>query len=217
LFVTLFLGALGALSYNVLRMSKVGAWSEEKDPLWGELLASPFLGALAAGLLYDQAFGRVRRFGAQIFAADTRLRRESEDDISLANALKVAGASLAAQQVLTFGIGSRLAGEAEFTFLVPADPALEALSLQRWRKITDPATRSEFDKWFHHYHAPKRVMTGDVAGGSPQGSVSEVEADDGSVYSVTVEDGDLKFNDVKAVEKDIAWRNGVVHVLEREL
>jgi hypothetical protein len=255
MFVTPFLGALGALSLNVLRMSKVGAWSDERDPRWGELLASPFLGALAAfgifligsagllltsdvrtgqdsvaplaasfigllgfvsGLLYDQAFGRVRRFGSQIFAADPRLRRTSEDDVSLANALKIAGASLAAQQVLTFGIGTRLAGEAEFTLLVPADPALEALSLQRWRKISDPATRSEFENWFRHYHATKRVMSGDVVG-TPNGTISEIQVDDGTTYSTRVEEGDLKLNSVKAIKQDIPWANGVIHIVEEQL
>ena len=47
LFVTLALGALGALTLNVLRLSKVGWWAQYKDPLWGEIMVSPLLGALA--------------------------------------------------------------------------------------------------------------------------------------------------------------------------
>ena len=35
LFVTLALGALGALTLSVLRLSKVGWWAQYKDPLWG--------------------------------------------------------------------------------------------------------------------------------------------------------------------------------------
>ncbi len=48
LFVTLVLGALGALTINVLRLSKVGWWSAMPDPAWGELVLAPTLGALAA-------------------------------------------------------------------------------------------------------------------------------------------------------------------------
>jgi hypothetical protein len=52
LFVTLFLGALGALTVNVLRLSQLGWWRGQNDPLWGEIVVSPFLGALAAFSIY---------------------------------------------------------------------------------------------------------------------------------------------------------------------
>jgi hypothetical protein len=48
LWVTLLLGALGAITLNALRMSKVGWWSNHNDPLWGEIVVGPLLGALAA-------------------------------------------------------------------------------------------------------------------------------------------------------------------------
>src|SRR5262249_7325652 len=35
LLVTLLLGALGAMTLNTLRMSKVGWWAKEPEPLWG--------------------------------------------------------------------------------------------------------------------------------------------------------------------------------------
>lgn len=52
LFVTLFLGALGELTVNVLRLSQLGWWRDEKDPAWGEIVVSPMLGALAALAIY---------------------------------------------------------------------------------------------------------------------------------------------------------------------
>jgi uncharacterized surface protein with fasciclin (FAS1) repeats len=52
LFVTLFLGALGGLTVNVLRLSRLGWWRGEPDPMWGEIVVSPFLGALAAFAIY---------------------------------------------------------------------------------------------------------------------------------------------------------------------
>ena len=52
LFVTLFMGALGGLTVNVLRLSQLGWWRGQKDPLWGEIFLSPVLGALAALAVY---------------------------------------------------------------------------------------------------------------------------------------------------------------------
>ncbi|HKH03231.1 MAG TPA: hypothetical protein VKB08_21285, partial [Bradyrhizobium sp.] len=145
LFVTLILGALGALTINVLRLSKVGWWAAQSDPAWGELALAPTLGALAAfgifllgssgllltsdgkssgatslsaffigmlgfisGLLYDEAFGRVRRFGATFFAGDSPVIVISPEDRSLAEALRAAKASFVADLVLKFGIESEL-------------------------------------------------------------------------------------------------------------
>jgi len=48
LWVTLLLGGLGALTLNMLRMSSVGWWGLQSDPLWGEIIVGPLLGALAA-------------------------------------------------------------------------------------------------------------------------------------------------------------------------
>lgn len=162
LFVTLVLGALGALTINALRLSKIGWWGSQRDPLWGELLLSPSLGALAAfgifllgsagllltgdvkpggsgttslspffigtlgfisGLLYDEAFGRVRRFGATFFAGDSPVVVVSAEDRSLAEVLRNAKASFVADLVLKFGIGKRISAEPEFTLLVPSDEA----------------------------------------------------------------------------------------------
>jgi uncharacterized surface protein with fasciclin (FAS1) repeats len=52
LFVTLFMGALGGLTVNVLRLSQLGWWRGQKDPMWGEIFLSPVLGALAALAVY---------------------------------------------------------------------------------------------------------------------------------------------------------------------
>jgi len=52
LLVTLLLGALGALTLNLLRMSKVGWWALQSDPLWGEIIVGPLLGALAAFAIF---------------------------------------------------------------------------------------------------------------------------------------------------------------------
>jgi hypothetical protein len=257
LFVTLFLGALGALTLNVLRLSKVGWWSKHDDPLWGELTASPLLGALAAfgvfllgstgllltsdfrsaqtgvasisaffigllgfisGLLYDEAFGRVRRLGSQLFSdARTAVDSASSEDRSLAALLKTADAALAAELVLKFGIGSRIAAEPEFTLLVPSDQAMSRLTLQSWREISEPESRTSFEAWFRKHHAVKRVTSNDVLGSSAGGSIAEIQVEDGTKYSLHVEDQQFTIGKIKVLKRDLEWHNGAIHILEEEL
>jgi hypothetical protein len=250
LFVTLILGALGALTINVLRLSKVGWWAAQSDPAWGELALAPTLGALAAfgifllgssgllltsdgkssgatslsaffigmlgfisGLLYDEAFGRVRRFGATFFAGDSPVIVISPEDRSLAEALRAAKASFVADLVLKFGIGKRIGDESEFTLLVPSDDAMSRLTLQAWREISEPTTRPKFENWFRRHHALKRVKKSDVA----TGSVTELQVEDSTKYALAVEDDALTVNKVKVIEPDLSWRNGVIHVLEGDV
>jgi hypothetical protein len=52
LIVTLFMGGLGGLTVNTLRLSQLGWWRGRADPLWGEIIVSPMLGALAALAIY---------------------------------------------------------------------------------------------------------------------------------------------------------------------
>jgi uncharacterized surface protein with fasciclin (FAS1) repeats len=251
LFVTMFLGALGALTLNVLRMSKVGWWSQQDDPLWGEIIVGPMLGALAAfgifligssgllltaesggsqplsayfigllgflsGLLYDEAFGRVRRIGTQMFAAkpgDDIVNARTEDR-SLAETLQGASASLAAALVLKYGIGTRVSLESEFTLLIPSDEAMGRLPLATWSGLNDPKL-DVFEKWYHRHHAAKRVTKLDVAGnGTP---VKELQVDDGTSLALAVDSGEFKISNARILIADIKWNKGIIHILSEEL
>jgi uncharacterized surface protein with fasciclin (FAS1) repeats len=256
LFVTLFMGALGGLTVNALRLSQLGWWRGQKDPMWGEIFLSPMLGALAAlavylvgsagllltsdfrasqtgasplsasfigllgflsGFLYDAAFGRVRRVGAQLFTGDTTTDQgssASEDDRSLAEVLKSANASLVAGLVLSYGIGSKLASESEFTLLVPSDHAVGQLPLATWKEITDKSANA-FDKWYKHHHASKRVTKKELAGPPPRSM--QLELDDAKTAELKVEADELKVGTTKAIVADVAWKKGVIHILQDEL
>jgi hypothetical protein len=256
LIVTLFMGALGGLTVNVLRLSQLGWWRGQKDPLWGEIFVSPILGALAAfaiylvgaagllltsdfraaqsgasplsasfigllgflsGFLYDAAFGRVRRVGAQLFSGDTETDatpNASEDDRSLAETLGSANASLVAGLVLTYGIGSKLASESAFTFLVPSDHAIGQMRLATWNELID-RTADAFDTWYKHHHASKRVTKRDLVGPPP--AVIQLEFDDARTVELKVEADELKIGATKAIVADLAWNKGVVHILQDEL
>src|SRR5437879_3356952 len=73
-------------------------------------LSDCFIGLLGfiSGLIYDEAFGRVRRLGMQLFAERTEGPQGRPEDNSLAAALKQASASRVADLVLKYGIGTRL-------------------------------------------------------------------------------------------------------------
>jgi hypothetical protein len=253
LFVTLFLGALGALALNVLRMSRVGWWANQAEPLWGEIIVGPLLGALAAfgifligsagllltsdangaqplsayfigllgflsGLMYDEAFGRVRRVGTEMFAAKPGQEAASArpEDRSLAGILSGKGASLAASLVLKYAIGTRVSRESAFTLLIPSDEAIGGLSLATWTKLSDPQSDA-FEKWYHKHHSTQRVARNDVVGDATKEPVKQLLVDDGTSYALQVDDGGLKINHVRVVIADVVWNKGIIHILSQDL
>jgi hypothetical protein len=253
LFVTMLLGALGALTLNMLRMSKVGWWSLQDDPLWGEIMVGPLLGALAAfgifligssglllttdssssqppsayfigllgfvsGLLYDEAFGRVRRVGTQLFASKPGedAANARAEDRSLAEILRGSGASLAAGLLVKYGIGTRVSLESEFTLLIPSDDAMGRTSLTTWTNLNDPK-RDLFEQWYHRHHAAKRVARADVAGSGTKPAVSELQVDDGKSYPLGLDGDEFKIDGVRVLIADVAWNKGVIHILGEEL
>ena len=250
LFVTLLIGALGALTLNILRLSSVGWWDRLKDPDWGEIIIAPFLGALAAfaiylvgsagllltsdvrngpstlsaafigllgfvsGLLYDEAFGRVRRVGAQLFGGDKpdEAALPRAEDLELARMLRNAGATLIASLVAKRGLGLRLMAESEFTFVVPSDVALNATTLQWWTDMLD-ARKPVFEIWFCRHHAQKKVVAVDAKATTPPTLVM----DDGKAFSITPLGMSLKIGDADVVTPDVKWQNGVIHIIGTEL
>ncbi|GEP59653.1 hypothetical protein RSO01_68190 [Reyranella soli] len=248
LFVTLLIGALGALTLNILRLSTVGWWDRLKDPAWGEIIIAPFLGALAAfaiylvgsagllltsdvrngpstlsaafigllgfvsGLLYDEAFGRVRRVGSQIFGGDKPDDTDGPktEDLELARLLQDAGATLVASLVAKRGLGLRLLAESEFTFVVPSDEALSDTTLQWWADMLD-ARKPTFETWFRHHHAQKKLLA------SGAKATPNLVMDDGKSFAVTVENQTLKVGETEVTKPDLTWENGVIHVTKAKL
>jgi uncharacterized surface protein with fasciclin (FAS1) repeats len=251
LFVTLILGALGALATNTLRLSNFGWWGAQPDPLWGELLLAPFIGALAAfgvfllgstgllftaevksggatttlspffigmlgfisGLVYDDAFLRVRGIAKRLFAGDGTISGATPEDAALAETLRAAKASYVADLVLKFGIGKRLAGEKEFTFFVPSDDAMLLLPMQVWKDISNAEARSKFENWFRRHHAVKRVKSSDVPNNG-----TEIQVEDEQKFALVKDaDGTLTVEKIKVAQSDITWINGVIHILSQDL
>jgi uncharacterized surface protein with fasciclin (FAS1) repeats len=258
LFVTLFLGALGGLTVNVLRLSQLGWWRGQNDPLWGEIVVSPFLGALAAfsiylvgnvgllltsdfratqnggsplsasfigflgflsGFLYDAAFGKVRQVGTRFFAGDTSTdlaQTALPDDRSFAEALRIANASLAAGLVIKYGIGTKLASENQFTFLVPSDQAMGRLPLKTWMELNDEKGDA-FDRWYRHHHSASRVIKRDLSGADATAQSRRLEVDDGTAFTIALDGDELIIDNTKAIVAAISWKKGIIHVLQDEI
>jgi hypothetical protein len=244
LFVTLFLGALGALTLNILRLSRVGWWADPEDPLWGEIMVGPFLGALAAfgifligsaglllaaegtssqppsayfigllgfisGLMYDQAFGRVRRVGEQMFGGgdgDAAAHARPEDR-SVAELLKANSASRAAELILKHG--TQLSSESEFTLLIPSDEAMGRLPLTFWTKVETDG--KEFSKWYIRHIGDKRVRKQDVPTGG-----TKLHTEDGD-RNMKVDQDKLMVDGIAILIADVIWNKGVIHILSCEL
>jgi uncharacterized surface protein with fasciclin (FAS1) repeats len=251
LLVTLLLGALGAMTLNMLRMSKVGWWAKEPEPLWGDLIVGPLLGALAAfgifligsagllltsdargaqplstyfigllgfvsGLLYDEAFGRVRRVGSQIFAggaADADIAKARDEDRTLAEALKGASAARAASLVLKYGIGTRIGTETEFTLLVPSDEAMGELTLTKWNQLNED--RAAFDAWYNRHYADKPVSREDVK--KSENNKKQLDTADKKTHDLEAKDDVLTIDGIPVIVPDVKWNKGVVHVLKRDI
>jgi Fasciclin domain len=249
LLVTLLLGALGAVTLNALRMSRVGWWSNHPDPLWGEIVVGPLLGALAAfgiflvgsaglllasdargaqplstyfigllgfvsGLLYDEAFGRVRRVGTQIFAEgapDADIAKARDEDRTLAEALKGASAARAASLVLKYGIGIKIGMETEFTLLAPSDEAIGELTVAKWNQLNED--RAAFDAWYNGHYADKRVSRADV----PTSGMKELVTTDGKAHRIENKGDVLTIDGIAVVVPDVKWNKGIVHVLKRDI
>jgi Fasciclin domain len=247
LLVTLLLGALGAITFNTLRMSKVGWWSNHTDPLWG-VIVGPLLGALAAfgifligsaglllaseargqplstyfigllgfvsGLLYDEAFGRVRRVGSQIFsggAQDADIAKARTEDRTLAEALKGASAARAADLVLKYGIGTKIGTETEFTLLVPSDEAVGELTVAKWNQLNED--RAAFDAWYNRHYADKRVSRADV----PKLEKKELVTADKKTHVLDTQNDALTIDNIPVVVPDVKWNKGILHVLKRDM
>ncbi|HLX13934.1 MAG TPA: fasciclin domain-containing protein [Bradyrhizobium sp.] len=249
LFVTLFLGALGALALNMLRMSSVGWWANLSDPRWGEIVVGPVLGALSAfgifligsagllltsdtngaqplstyfigllgflsGLMYDEAFARVRRIGTEMFAAKPsgEAVNARPEDRSLAEVLSGKGASLAAGLILKYGIGTQVSLESEFTLLIPSDEAVGGLTFTTWTKLNDPQA-DLFGKWYHKHHCAKRIAQRDAVGDTAAAPIKELVVDDGTSYSLLVNDSGFQINNVRVLIADVIWKKGIIHIL----
>ena len=246
LFVTLLLGAIGATTLNLLRMSKVGWWSKNDDPLWGEITVAPFLGALAAfaiflvgssgllltsdaasnqplsgyfigllgflsGLVYDEAFGRVRRVGSQIFSTtvDLAVVTARPEDRSLAQLLRANGADMAADLVLLHGYGTTLGPGLAFTLLIPSDETMVKMTLGDWRRLNDLGDSAK--QAFLDRHCANSVLrSADAA------AQATLTVRDRKVYAVKLENDVFSIGGAQVIHRDLVWNKGVVHVLAGE-
>jgi hypothetical protein len=88
------------------------------------------------------------------------------------------------------------------------------LPLATWNEITDKNANA-FDKWYKHHHSSKRVTKKELAGPPP--TSRQLELDDAKTVELKVEADELKIGTAKAIVADIAWKKGIIHILQDEL
>jgi uncharacterized surface protein with fasciclin (FAS1) repeats len=167
-----------------------------------------------SGLLYDEAFGRVRRVGTQIFAGgapDADIAKARDEDRTLAEALKGASAARAASLVLKYGIGIKIGMETEFTLLAPSDEAIGELTVAKWNQLNED--RAAFDAWYNGHYADKRVSRADV----PTSGMKELVTTDGKAHRIENKGDVLTIDGIAVVVPDVKWNKGIVHVLKRDI
>jgi hypothetical protein len=213
IFVGPLLGALAA--FGIFLVGSAGLLLTS-DGRGAQPLSTYFIGLLGfvSGLLYDDAFGRVRRVGSQIFAgtSDVEMAAARKEDRTLAEALKGASASRAADLVLKYGIGTKLGTEKEFTLLLPSDEAMGALSLAQWNRLNEDG--KAFDEWYGRHYLDQRLSRDDVTALKEK---TKLKTGGDTTLDLRSEGGVLTVSTIRAVVPDVQWNKGVVHVLERDL
>lgn len=251
LFVTLFMGVLGALALNVLRLSKVGWWDDDPDPRWGELIIAPFIGSLAAlavfliastgllltasdapqaaplsaffvgllgflsGLLYDEAFGQVRRVGSRIFGDESSAGgRPTQADLQFAAALEAENVIVAARIALKAHLGEILASRPGFTFFLPPEDAIPREVLEASIRAGFGPGEPQVDTWFDKHLVDERLLVSQLQ--QAAAAKMSVLTRDGLRHAVTVAGNDVAVAGAKIVKPDVTWRLGVIHLLDAD-
>lgn len=243
LFVTMALGALGAISLNILRMSHVGGWGGIDDPLWGEILVGPLLGALgafgvfllgSAGLMLTSEGGSAHPPSAYFigllgFVSGFRYDRAFWELRQAANRVlsgEVAGAvaaetdddrSLAA---LLTGHGAELAGE-----LATAQGLAASLTAAGDFTLLIPCDAIMGALDVAHWRRLRDTKDGafeawlkhrQSAGALNRGAAltaGAIVAMDGEVFKTEAPEGAFTIGGALVQASDLSWKRGVIHVL----
>jgi hypothetical protein len=252
LLVTLILGGLGAVTLNLLRLSRFGWWGAAPTPDWGEVLFGPLLGAMAAfgifliaktglllasgnaqtdvqtlsaffigllgfvsGLLYDQAFARVRLVGAGIFGGKVEgsVALRDPGDLELAQLFEVEHAPVAAMLVRAAKLGAKLSEYPRFTLFMPVETAIPPDVVTAALKAESSGDMSEIRAWFDGQIAVSRLGSADLTKLAALAQ-PEIEMSNGIKRKVELVSGVVKVGGASVVKNDLSWRTGIVHIID---
>jgi uncharacterized surface protein with fasciclin (FAS1) repeats len=113
------------------------------------------------------------------------------------------------------GLAETLSSEGPFTVFAPTDDAFAALPEGTLETLLNPANRDQLAAILTYHVVPAEVMAADVSPG-------EVTTVNGSVFTVSVDGGDVVIkdgegNEATVTQTDIVTSNGVIHVIDSVL
>ena len=107
------------------------------------------------------------------------------------------------------GLAETLKGPGPFTVFAPTDEAFAKLPAGTVETLLKPENKEKLVQILTYHVVPGKVMSGDVAGKS-----TEAKTVEGSTLEVDASDGEVKVDDARVVQADIAADNGVIHVID---
>jgi hypothetical protein len=166
-----------------------------------------------SGFLNDDAFGRIRRFGLQLFRDETKEGAEAAltgPDAELVQRLVDAKCTRFAELANLHRLGSTLAQKDQFTLFVPGDALFEARPLAEWAKLADPKQPRPFTDLVNR----RLVETAKLGAGDLAHQASLKMADGSTATVVAAADGTIQVDGMLVRPgAEYAWRNGTLLVV----
>jgi uncharacterized surface protein with fasciclin (FAS1) repeats len=164
-----------------------------------------------SGLLNDEAFGRIRRFGLQFFEDGTTATKEAETsgpNAELVQRLHDAGCARFAELARLHCLGTTLAPKDHFTLFVPADASFDARPLSEWRDLADPKLAVPFTAFVNHRLVDEASLTDEDLLAR-----TELTMADGSVIPVEKTGNAIRLGGEQLeTAQPYTWRNGIIYV-----
>jgi hypothetical protein len=163
-----------------------------------------------SGLLNDEAFGRIRKFGLQFFEAAEKGpdADATGPNADLVHRLEDAGCNRFAELARIHCLGTSLAPKDHFTLFVPADPAFDGRPLSEWNALANPKQGAPFMALVNgRLVDAARLSAADLVG------ANQLTMADGSVVPLDKADGEVRLRGERVeLSQPYKWRNGTIFV-----
>jgi uncharacterized surface protein with fasciclin (FAS1) repeats len=164
-----------------------------------------------SGLLNDEAFARIRRFGLQFFqdeSAKTPDADASGPNAELVHRLQDANCTRFAELARLHCLGTTLAPKDHFTLFVLADSAFDGRPLSEWNALANPKQGAPFMALVNG-----RLVDTATLSAADLATAGQLVMADGSVVTLDKTDGEIRFKGERIeLAQPYKWRNGTIFV-----
>jgi uncharacterized surface protein with fasciclin (FAS1) repeats len=164
-----------------------------------------------SGLLNDEAFARIRKFGLQFFQDDAAKAPDAEvsgPNADLAHRLQDANCTRFAELARLHCLGTTLAPKDHFTLFVPADSTFDGRPLSEWNALANPKQGAPFMALVNG-----RLLDTATLSAADLTTATQLVMADGSVVTLDKTDGVIRFKGERIeLGQPYKWRNGTIFV-----